>query len=210
MGGAPITPGCAREHQRRLLAVARACQAEGDDPVLGGTMISRRTFLSLTGACATALLAGCAPGDGVETPDALDPAYVPDELDLVSADAAADAMIYSFYDRLSVASLDADTLRAADLPPPAHVLLLRHARPVLRPVRGPGRAHTPARLRRACPRARRLAARLRRAGRLDTRVRRLHAGRLRPRLTKGLPLWHASARRGAFVCSRLARRTRSS
>lgn len=80
-------------------------------------MISIRTFLSLTGACATALLAGCAPGDGAETPDALDPAYVPDELDLVSADAAADAMIYSFYGRLSVASLDADALRAADLPP---------------------------------------------------------------------------------------------
>lgn len=75
-------------------------------------MISIRTFLSLTGACATALLAGCAPGDGAETSDALDPAYVPDELDLVSADATADAMIYSFYGRLSVASLErlTDTL----------------------------------------------------------------------------------------------------
>ncbi|HJF45673.1 hypothetical protein [Thermophilibacter provencensis] len=39
-------------------------------------MISRRTFLSLTGACATALLAGCALGDGADTPDALDPDYV--------------------------------------------------------------------------------------------------------------------------------------
>lgn len=42
---------------------------------------------------------------------------MPDGLDLVSADAAADAMIYSFYGRLSVASPDADALRAADLPP---------------------------------------------------------------------------------------------
>ena len=54
---------------------------------------------------------------GHVTPDALDPAYVPDELDAVSADAAADAMIYSFYGRLSVASLDADLLAGADLPP---------------------------------------------------------------------------------------------
>ena len=54
---------------------------------------------------------------GHATPDALDPAYVPDELDAVSADAAADAMIYSFYGRLSVASLDADLLAGADLPP---------------------------------------------------------------------------------------------
>lgn len=54
---------------------------------------------------------------GHVTPDALDPAYVPDELDVVSADAAADAMVYSFYGRLSVASLDADLLAGADLPP---------------------------------------------------------------------------------------------
>ena len=54
---------------------------------------------------------------GDVTPDALDPSYGPDELDQVSADAAADAMIYSFYGRLSVASLDADLLTGADLPP---------------------------------------------------------------------------------------------
>lgn len=54
---------------------------------------------------------------GHVTPDALDPAYVPDELDAVSADAAADAMIYSFYGRLSVASLDEELLAGADLPP---------------------------------------------------------------------------------------------
>lgn len=54
---------------------------------------------------------------GDVTPDALDPSYGPDELDRVSADAAADAMIYSFYGRLSVASLDADLLAGADLPP---------------------------------------------------------------------------------------------
>lgn len=54
---------------------------------------------------------------GHVTPDALDPVYVLDELDEVSADVSADAMIYSFYGRLSVASLDADALAAADLPP---------------------------------------------------------------------------------------------
>lgn len=54
---------------------------------------------------------------GDVTPDALDPSYGPDDLDRVSADVAADAMIYSFYGRLSVASLDADLLVEADLPP---------------------------------------------------------------------------------------------
>ncbi len=48
---------------------------------------------------------------------ALDPGYVPDELDNISADAGADGMIYSFYGRLSVASKDADKFRASDLPP---------------------------------------------------------------------------------------------
>lgn len=54
---------------------------------------------------------------GDVTPDALDPSYGPDDLDRVSADVAADAMIYSFYGRLSVASFDADLLAGADLPP---------------------------------------------------------------------------------------------
>ena len=43
--------------------------------------------------------------------------YQPDSLDEVSADAAACGMIYSFYGRLSVASMDADELRAGGLPP---------------------------------------------------------------------------------------------
>lgn len=54
---------------------------------------------------------------GDVTPDALDLSYEPDELDYVSADAAADAMVYSFYGRLSVASRDADLLAGANLPP---------------------------------------------------------------------------------------------
>lgn len=54
---------------------------------------------------------------GDVTPDALDPAYEPDELDRVSADATADAMVYSFYGRLSVASRDAELLSEANLPP---------------------------------------------------------------------------------------------
>lgn len=54
---------------------------------------------------------------GNVTPDTLDPSYIPDDLDHVSADVAADAMIYSFYGRLSVASLNAGLLAQASLPP---------------------------------------------------------------------------------------------
>lgn len=55
--------------------------------------------------------------DGDVSPTALDPDYVPDELDTVSADAAADGMIYSFYGRLSVGTTDVESLREANLPP---------------------------------------------------------------------------------------------
>ncbi len=50
-------------------------------------------------------------------PTALDPDYVPDALDEVTAHASAAGMIYSFYGRLSVASMDVESLRAGDLPP---------------------------------------------------------------------------------------------
>ena len=55
--------------------------------------------------------------DGTVSPTILDSDYVPDELDDVSADAAADGMIYSFYGRLSVGTTDVKSLREADLPP---------------------------------------------------------------------------------------------
>ncbi len=48
---------------------------------------------------------------------ALDSSYIPDELDEINADVAAVGVIYSFYGRLSVAELDVDTLRNANLPP---------------------------------------------------------------------------------------------
>ena len=48
---------------------------------------------------------------------ALDADYVPDWLDAVPARASAAGMIYSFYGRLSHASLDADELQAGALPP---------------------------------------------------------------------------------------------
>ena len=48
---------------------------------------------------------------------ALDPDYVPDALDAVPAHASAAGMIYSFYGRLSVASMDEEELKAGDLPP---------------------------------------------------------------------------------------------
>ncbi|WP_167148784.1 alpha/beta hydrolase [Actinomyces sp. ZJ308] len=47
---------------------------------------------------------------GTVSPSVLDAGYVPDELDATSADAAATAMIYSFYGRLSVAELNPDRL----------------------------------------------------------------------------------------------------
>ena len=51
------------------------------------------------------------------SPTKLDEKYIPDELDAVTAHVSADAMIYSFYGRLSVASKDAEALKAANLPP---------------------------------------------------------------------------------------------
>lgn len=55
--------------------------------------------------------------DGTVNGTALDPAYMPDTLDEISADAAAAGMIYSFYGRLSVASKDSEKFAASDLPP---------------------------------------------------------------------------------------------
>ncbi len=55
--------------------------------------------------------------DDTTSPALYDSTYVPDGLDAVSADAAADGMIYSFYGRLSVASKDVAQLRAGNLPP---------------------------------------------------------------------------------------------
>lgn len=55
--------------------------------------------------------------DGLVNGTAIDPTYVPDELDKVVADAGAVAMIYSFYGRLSVASTDVEKFKESDLPP---------------------------------------------------------------------------------------------
>lgn len=55
--------------------------------------------------------------DGNVLPTDLDPDYQLDELDEVSADAAACGMIYSFYGRLSVGTTDVELLRSGDLPP---------------------------------------------------------------------------------------------
>ena len=48
---------------------------------------------------------------------AIDPRYVPDELDQVSANLSGAAMIYSFYGQLSVASTDVEKFRNSDVPP---------------------------------------------------------------------------------------------
>ena len=55
--------------------------------------------------------------DGTINGTALDQNYKPDELDEISADAAAAGMIYSFYGRLSVASKDVQKFADSDLPP---------------------------------------------------------------------------------------------
>ena len=55
--------------------------------------------------------------DGQVDGTSLDPDYVPDDLDAVSADAAACGMIYAFYGRLSVGTTDVELLRAGNLPP---------------------------------------------------------------------------------------------
>ncbi len=52
---------------------------------------------------------------------ALDPEYVPDELDAIPAHASADGMIYSFYGRLSVGNMDAEWLAEGNLPPTFYV-----------------------------------------------------------------------------------------
>lgn len=55
--------------------------------------------------------------DGTVNGTAIDPDYMPDELDQVSADASAVGMIYSFYGRLSDASTDVAKFQNSDLPP---------------------------------------------------------------------------------------------
>lgn len=55
--------------------------------------------------------------DGHINGTALDQDYKPDELDLISADASADGMIYSFYGQLSIASTDTEKFASSDLPP---------------------------------------------------------------------------------------------
>ena len=55
--------------------------------------------------------------DGNVNGSYLAPDYIPDKLDEIPANASACGMIYSFYGRLSVASLDVEHLKAADLPP---------------------------------------------------------------------------------------------
>lgn len=55
--------------------------------------------------------------NGTVNGTALDSDYVPDLLDEIPANAAADGMIYSFYGRLSVASTDSEKFAQSDLPP---------------------------------------------------------------------------------------------
>ncbi len=78
-----------------------------------------RTDIAVMGYSAGGIQAGefLMHYDGDVDGSVLDPSYIPDSLDAITAHVAADAMIYSFYGRLSVASLDVAALREADLPP---------------------------------------------------------------------------------------------
>lgn len=55
--------------------------------------------------------------DGQVNGTSLDESYIPDELDEISADAAACGMIYSFYGRLSFGTTDVELLKSGELPP---------------------------------------------------------------------------------------------
>jgi acetyl esterase/lipase len=58
--------------------------------------------------------------DGFVDGRAIDPKYIPDELDRISADASAVGMVYGFYSftgSFSTASTDVEKFRAANLPP---------------------------------------------------------------------------------------------
>lgn len=109
-----LRPYSQQEGALDLARAVRFVRAHADDYGLPGEQC-----IAVGGYSAGGILCGeeLINWRGHVTPDALDPSYEPDELDQVSADAAADAMIYSFYGRLSVASLDADLLMSADLPP---------------------------------------------------------------------------------------------
>ena len=75
--------------------------------------------IAVMGFSAGGILAGemLISADGYVDGSALDPSYVPDALDMISADASACGMVYSFYGWLSVASTDVETFKASQLPP---------------------------------------------------------------------------------------------
>jgi acetyl esterase/lipase len=75
--------------------------------------------IAVVGFSAGGILAGelALNFDGTINGTAIDPDYMPDALDRISADVSAVGMIYSFYGRLSVASTDVEKFRASDLPP---------------------------------------------------------------------------------------------
>lgn len=55
--------------------------------------------------------------DGLIDGTYIDPSYVPDEMDKISADASAVGFVYSFYGELGVASRDVNKFKNSDLPP---------------------------------------------------------------------------------------------
>ena len=105
-----VRPYTQAEAGMDLARAIRFVRAHADDYGLPSPQ-----HIALVGYSAGGILCGetILSWSGTTSPTELDADYAPDALDAVSADAAATAMIYSFYGRLSVAELDPDHLVGA-------------------------------------------------------------------------------------------------
>lgn len=108
-----LSPSTQEEGALDLARAVRFVRAHAQDYGFDGQDIAVMGF-SAGGILAGEMLLNY---DGLVNGTALDEGYVPDELDQVSADAAACGMIYAFYGRLSVASTDVEKFASSDLPP---------------------------------------------------------------------------------------------
>ena len=108
-----LSPSTQEEGALDLARAVRFVRAHAQDYGFDGQDIAVMGF-SAGGILAGEMLLNY---DGLVNGTALDEGYVPDELDQVSADAAACGMIYAFYGRLRVASTDVEKFASSDLPP---------------------------------------------------------------------------------------------
>lgn len=78
-----------------------------------------KSHIALVGFSAGGMLTGemLRNFDGAVDGTALDPSYLPDKLDTISAEVSANGMIYSFYGWINDVFTDAEEIKAAGLPP---------------------------------------------------------------------------------------------